>query len=50
MRQDKAQVTIMTMNLRFGLAKDNENGWQHRKPLVETLLIDIHRIFLASRR
>jgi endonuclease/exonuclease/phosphatase family metal-dependent hydrolase len=38
MRQDKAQVTIMTMNLRFGLARDNENGWQHRKPMVEKLL------------
>ena len=38
MRQDKNQTTIMTMNLRFGLAQDGENGWQHRKSLVAELL------------
>lgn len=29
MGKENAQVTIMTMNLRFGLARDNENGWQY---------------------
>ncbi|MCP4718491.1 MAG: endonuclease/exonuclease/phosphatase family protein [Desulfobacteraceae bacterium] len=38
MEQDKSQLTIMTMNLRFGLARDGENGWQHRKILVAKLL------------
>ncbi len=38
MRQDKTRVIVMTMNLRFGLARDGENGWQHRKPLVAELL------------
>ncbi|MDA3917332.1 MAG: hypothetical protein PF690_10195 [Deltaproteobacteria bacterium] len=28
-----SQVTVMTMNLRFGLARDGENGWTHRKHL-----------------
>lgn len=38
MRQDKAQLTMMTMNIRFGLARDGENGWQHRKFLVDKLI------------
>lgn len=38
MRQDKARVIVMTMNLRFGLAQDGENGWRYRKPLVAKLL------------
>jgi len=38
MRQDNIETTIMTMNLRFGLAQDGENGWQHRKSLVAELL------------
>jgi len=32
------KLTIMTFNLRFGLAEDGENGWQNRKPLVEKVL------------
>lgn len=31
-------ITIMTMNLRFGLAKDGENRWENRAPLVGELL------------
>jgi endonuclease/exonuclease/phosphatase family metal-dependent hydrolase len=31
-------VTVMTMNLRFGLAKDGPHAWDHRKPLVEKIL------------
>ncbi len=27
----------MTMNLRFGLARDGENGWTHRKDLVDKI-------------
>lgn len=38
MIQDKAQLTVMTMNLRFGLAEDGDNGWDLRKPLVEKVL------------
>jgi endonuclease/exonuclease/phosphatase family metal-dependent hydrolase len=38
MGKDSAQTIMMTMNLRFGLAQDGENGWQHRKPLVAKLL------------
>jgi len=38
MKQDKTQMIIMTMNLRFGLARDGENGWQHRKHLMAELL------------
>jgi len=31
-------LTIMTMNMRFGLARDGKNGWLYRKSLVEKLL------------
>ncbi|WDP90977.1 MAG: endonuclease/exonuclease/phosphatase family protein [Desulfobacter sp.] len=32
------QISIMTMNLRFGLAKDGDNGWDRRRELVRRLL------------
>lgn len=35
---NKDQVSIMTMNLRFGLAKDKDNGWEQRKSLVGRIL------------
>ncbi|MBU0970956.1 MAG: endonuclease/exonuclease/phosphatase family protein [Proteobacteria bacterium] len=38
MEKNKAQTTIMTMNIRFGLARDKKNRWQHRKSLVERVL------------
>jgi endonuclease/exonuclease/phosphatase family metal-dependent hydrolase len=47
MEQDKAQMTIMTMNLRFGLARDGENGWRHRKFLVDRLLKNYSADFLG---
>ncbi len=31
-------ITIMTMNLRFGLAKDGENSWENRRSLVAEIL------------
>jgi len=31
-------ISIMTFNLRFGLAEDGDNAWLLRKPLVEKLL------------
>jgi endonuclease/exonuclease/phosphatase family metal-dependent hydrolase len=47
MRQDNTRTTIMTMNLRFGLAQDGENGWQHRKSLVAKLLEKYRSDFLG---
>lgn len=38
MDKNPAQLTVMTMNLRFGLAEDGENGWAHRKSLVKKIL------------
>ncbi len=32
------EFTIMTMNMRFGLARDGKNGWFNRKILVEKFL------------
>lgn len=31
---NKDHLSIMTMNLRFGLAKDGDNGWEQRRDLV----------------
>jgi endonuclease/exonuclease/phosphatase family metal-dependent hydrolase len=47
MEQDKAQMTIMTMNLRFGLARDGENGWEHRRSLVTQILKKYSADFLG---
>ncbi len=33
-----SQLTIMTMNLRFGLARDGENGWTHRRHMVDKIV------------
>ena len=30
--------SVLTLNLRFGLADDGSNGWQHRKNLFPSLL------------
>lgn len=38
MDNDKDHLTVMTMNLRFGLAEDGENGWDHRKIPVKKIL------------
>jgi endonuclease/exonuclease/phosphatase family metal-dependent hydrolase len=41
-KEDKSRtgspVTVMTFNLRFGLAKDGSHAWEHRMPLVSKLL------------
>jgi endonuclease/exonuclease/phosphatase family metal-dependent hydrolase len=47
MKQDNTRTTIMTMNLRFGLAQDGENGWQHRKSMVAGLLEKYRSDFLG---
>lgn len=38
MMTDTPSFNVMTMNLRFGLARDKENGWDCRKALVADLL------------
>lgn len=35
---EATDYTVMTLNLRFGLADDGENSWQNRKPLCADLL------------
>jgi endonuclease/exonuclease/phosphatase family metal-dependent hydrolase len=34
--------TIVTMNLRFGLAEDGPNGWRHRRDAVVWMLTSLH--------
>ncbi len=43
------QLTIMTMNLRFGLARDGENDWVHRKPLVDKIVRTYPADFIGVR-
>jgi endonuclease/exonuclease/phosphatase family metal-dependent hydrolase len=38
MKTDPASFSVMTMNLRFGLARDGENRWNNRKALVGAFL------------
>ena len=38
MNPDNNHITIMTMNLRFGLAKDGNNSWENRAPLAAEIL------------
>jgi endonuclease/exonuclease/phosphatase family metal-dependent hydrolase len=47
MKQDKSQMIVMTMNLRFGLAQDGENEWSNRKPLVAAILKKYPNDFLG---
>lgn len=35
---DPIEITVMTVNLRFGLAEDGDNSWPDRKHLMEQLL------------
>jgi endonuclease/exonuclease/phosphatase family metal-dependent hydrolase len=37
----------MTMNLRFGLAKDDKNRWDRRKAVVEEFLKSLHMDFIG---
>lgn len=39
MMTDRSSFSVITMNLRFGLARGGENAWEHRKGLVGTLLV-----------
>jgi len=34
------EFSIVTMNMRFGLARDGKNGWFNRKYLVQQLLYE----------
>lgn len=38
MHTDRDSITVMTVNLRFGLAKDGENRWENRAPLMAEIL------------
>lgn len=38
MARNQAEFVVMTMNLRFGLADDGDNGWVHRRSLVRQVL------------
>lgn len=38
MGRTQADLVVMTMNLRFGLADDGDNGWVHRKSVVRQIL------------
>ena len=37
MHSDMDHFSVMTFNLRFGLAKDGPNAWKHRKKLIPGL-------------
>lgn len=39
----------MTLNIRFGLADDGANGWQHRRHLFPTLFQDYSTDFIACQ-
>ena len=39
---DSHRLSVMTLNLRFGLADDGPNSWSHRKPRISALFAD-HR-------
>ncbi len=38
MKTDPASFSMMTMNLRFGLAKDGNNRWERRRDVVKDFL------------
>lgn len=39
--------SVATLNLRFGLADDGENGWEHRKAAVDALFSEFRPDFIA---
>lgn len=47
MISDKTDFTVMTMNLRFGLADDGDNSWDNRKDLFVKLLERYPSTFLG---
>jgi len=42
-----ASFSVMTMNLRFGLAKDGKNRWDRRKKVVEEFLKQVNMDFIG---
>jgi len=49
MRTDKADFSVMTFNLRFGLAADGPNAWQYRKHLLPHLFASHPTDFIACQ-
>jgi endonuclease/exonuclease/phosphatase family metal-dependent hydrolase len=42
-------LSVMTLNLRFGLADDGRNGWEHRKKAVARLFREHATDFIATQ-
>ncbi|MBL7179805.1 MAG: endonuclease/exonuclease/phosphatase family protein [Desulfobacterales bacterium] len=40
-------LSVLTLNLRFGLADDGPNGWQYRRKIFTTLLAKYHVDFIG---
>jgi len=49
MQPHKADFSVMTLNLRFGLADDGPNGWQYRKKLLPRLFTTHPTDFIACQ-
>lgn len=47
MKTDPASFSVMTMNLRFGLARDGENRWDRRKAVVGEFLKQLRMDFIG---
>ncbi len=47
MKTDPASFSVMTMNLRFGLARDGENRWDSRKAVVGEFLKQLRMDFIG---
>jgi endonuclease/exonuclease/phosphatase family metal-dependent hydrolase len=42
-------LSVLSLNLRFGLADDGPNGWEHRKGPIAKLFRDQHPDFIATQ-
>ena len=49
MHTEKADFSVMTLNLRFGLAADGPNAWQYRKKLLPELFASHPTDFIACQ-
>ncbi len=49
MHTDNTRFSVMTFNLRFGLAADGPNSWQHRKKLLPHLFASHPTDFIACQ-
>ena len=47
MKTDSPTFSVMTMNLRFGLAKDGKNRWKRRRDVVKDLLEQMNTDFIG---